>query len=129
MDYKLLCKISAFAAVLVGVFLILGGYGHLEAIIAGIRSQGEQPGMAFLPRMATGGVLLIPGLFNIAASPWIWLGKSQALLLSLVLTLASFLYFVYLLVVGVPDHPIAAFAVIVGAYLALLIFTRSRIGK
>ena len=70
--------------------------------------------------MATGGVLLVPGLLNLGLAWWILRGRRFAIVTAFLGTLAAFAYLFYLFLVGVPDHPIATFVIIVGAYLALL---------
>ena len=121
LDRLLLAKLAAVAAVIVGIFLVLGGYGHLEAILA---EQGD--GAGSLTRLASGGVLLIPGIFNIGLAWFLWQSRSWAYLTALLVTLVAFAYLVYLFITGVPGHPIGLFCGILGAHVGLLLAARPR---
>jgi hypothetical protein len=128
-NQQLLTKITAVAALVVGVFLVIGGYGHLQGTWGGLTDNNELSGLETFTMLASGGVLLIPGLINIVSCIWIWRAKPKALLFSILVTLIAFAYLFYLLVNGVPNHPIGFFALLLAAYLLLLLYTRSDLKK
>jgi len=119
--------LTASASLVVGVFLVMGGYGHLNAVIPIWLAQDQSFGISSLVLLATGGVLLLPGVINLVTCWWIWRRRKWAFVLSLAATSASFLYLAYLLITGVPGHPIVFFAVLIGAYLALLVYAWSNL--
>jgi hypothetical protein len=124
LNQQVLTKITAVAALVVGVFLALGGFGHLQGTWGGISNNDELSGLQIFAMLASGGVLLIPGLINIGSCIWIWRAKPKALLINTMVTLLAFAYLVYLLIAGVPNHPIGFFAIILAAYLVLLFNAR-----
>jgi hypothetical protein len=121
LNKRWLFRFTSVAAFVVGVFLILGGAGHLQAIYEQIQTNHLTINFGLIPALASGGVLVIPGALNLFICPWIGKGGNRAVLWCIFATLAAFLYLAYLMVTGVPDHPIMLFTLIVGAYLVLLI--------
>lgn len=114
---------AGVAALLVGIFLILGGQGHLAAMLEVVRESRQPLGFEHLSILATGGILLVPGMLNLGLAWWILRGRRAAVLTALLATLAAFVYLVYLLIIGVPDHPIATFVIVLGVHLFMLAAT------
>ena len=84
------CRSAAVFAVVVGVFLLLGGWGHLSAILAA--SAGQPFDYRFVSLITTSGILMFPGVVAIATSYWLWQGRSWAYVSCLVSASALMLY-------------------------------------
>lgn len=109
-------RLAAVAAALVGVFLVLGGTGHLNATWS--------TAMAGSPQLLIPGIILcLGGLFNLWASMVLWRRQSSLDKVALGVNIAVFAYLGVLMWDGVPDHPISSFTVVVGLFLALLLFS------
>jgi hypothetical protein len=77
-------------AVVVGLFLIMGGVGHLVAIL---ETRAGQPfDYRFVSLLATSGFLMVPGAVGILTSYWLWHGRSWAYLACLASASALMLY-------------------------------------
>jgi hypothetical protein len=84
------CKLAAVVAVVVGVFLLLGGGGHLSAIL---ETRAGQPfDYRFVSLLTTSGILMFPGAVALAASYWLWQGRAWAYVSCLLSTAALMLY-------------------------------------
>jgi hypothetical protein len=84
------CKLAAVVAVIVGVFLLLGGGGHLSAVL---ESRAGQPfDYRFVSLLTTSGILMFPGLVALVASYWLWQGRVWAYVSCLLSTSALMLY-------------------------------------
>lgn len=84
------CKVAAVLAVAVGILLLLGGGGHLSAVL---ETRAGQPfDYRFVSLLTTSGILMFPGLVSIAASYWLWQGKTWAYVSCLLSTSALMLY-------------------------------------
>jgi hypothetical protein len=84
------CKVAAVLAVVVGALLLLGGWGHLSAVLA--TRVGQPFDYRFVSLLTTSGILMFPGLVSIAASYWLWQGKTWAYASCLLSTSALVLY-------------------------------------
>jgi hypothetical protein len=83
-------KLAAVSAVIVGVFLLLAGGGHLTAIL---ETRAGQPfDYRFVSLLTTSGILIVPGVVGIATSYWLWHGRSWAYVSCLLSTGALLLY-------------------------------------
>jgi hypothetical protein len=65
-DHDWSCKLVAVAAGIVGLLMMLGGVGHLVAIVSVAISQHKPYDFRLVSLIATGGILLYPGLVNLA---------------------------------------------------------------
>jgi hypothetical protein len=84
------CKFAAVLAVPVGVLLMLGGWGHLSAVLD---SRAGMPfDYRFVSLLTTSGILMFPGLVSVLASYWLWHGKVWAYVSCLLSTSALMLY-------------------------------------
>ena len=83
-------KLAAVGAVIVGVFLLLAGGGHLTAIL---ETRAGQPfDYRFVSLLTTSGILIVPGVVGIATSYWLWRGRTWAYVSCLLSTGALMLY-------------------------------------
>jgi hypothetical protein len=120
------CKLAAVLAVIVGVFLLLGGGGHLSAVLD--TRAGQPFDYRFVSLLTTSGILMFPGLVSLLASYWLWHGRVWAYV-SCVLSTSALLLYLGLLVymkAQVPDGETAAgpevyfFAALASAYLVVM---------
>jgi len=120
------CKVAAVLAVVVGVLLLLGGGGHLSAVLA--TRAGQPFDYRFVSLLTTSGILMFPGLVSLLASYWLWHGRVWAYV-SCVLSTSALLLYLGLLVymkAQVPDGETAAgpevyfFAALVSAYFVVM---------
>ena len=89
-------RVAAVAAVIAGIFLLLGGGGHLSAVL---ESRAGQPfDYRFVSLLTTSGILIFPGVVGIGASYWLWRGSAWAYVSCLLSALALMLYLVLLVV-------------------------------
>ena len=102
------CRVAAIFAVVVGLFLLLGGGGHLSAIL---ETRGGQPfDYRFVSLLTTSGILMFPGGVGIATSYWLWRGRTWAYVSCLLSASALMLYLALLIYMKahVPDGATAA---------------------
>ena len=97
------CRVAAIFAAVVGLFLMLGGAGHLAAIL-GTRA-GQPFDYHFASLLTTGGILMFPGVVGIATSYWLWQARTWAYVACLISASELMLYLVLLLYMKtqVPD--------------------------
>jgi len=109
----------AWAAIVLGLLIGIAGILHTTAVISVALRQGKPYDFRLVSLLATGGILIYPGLINIGISPWIKQGHPWALAMSAVVTLPLMVYQALL----VPaHHSNQMFAVILnGLYLCFLI--------
>lgn len=117
-----LYRIAAVGAVLVGVFLMMGAYGHIAAVRPMMDAEGTAPGSLRL--WLPGLILAFAGMLSVALSKWLWAGMRLAVAAALLINALALAYFLYLLWTGVPNHPVGLFAGIVSCNLVLLMATR-----
>lgn len=122
-------KAATLVAVAIGGMLLLGGWGHLSAILD---SRAGQPfDYRFVSLITTSGILMFPGLVSIAMAFWLWRGRSWAYISCLLSISALSLYLGLLIYMKakVPDAATAAgdevyiFSGLVGFYLLVLVAT------
>lgn len=119
-----LYKLAAAGAVLLSVLLTLGANGHFVAIWAQVMSEDTA-----LPRrlllMLPGAMLAGTAALNILFSKPLWQARGYALTATLVGNLLTMLYLIYLMIRGVPDHPIGIFLALETSYVMLLMGIRT----
>jgi len=109
----------AWAAIVLGLFFGVAGIAHTTAVISVAVRQGKPYDFRLVSLLATGGILVYPGLINIGISRWIKQGHPWALAMSAVVTLPLLVYEALL----VPAHHSnqALGVIISGLYLCFLI--------
>ncbi|MEM1412818.1 MAG: hypothetical protein AAGH19_10720 [Pseudomonadota bacterium] len=116
--------VAVFAGV-VGVFLLLGSFGHLDATMSLVRGLSLPTLLLLFP-----GVLLLGiGLFNLLASWGLWNGKPLIYSVAVGINGLLLAYLAFLLLRGVPGHPLWFFTGLVGAYFLLLMAVRQHLRK
>ena len=126
------CKFAAALAVAVGVLLILGGVGHLTAIL---QSRAGQPfDYRFVSLLTTSGILIFPGIVALSTSVWLWRGRTWAYVSNLLSTSALMLYLLLLayMRMQVPDSAVgselyymsAAALALLATMLSVLVWNR-----
>jgi len=102
------CRAAAIFAVIAGVSLLIGGWGHLSAIL---ETRAGQPfDYRFVSLLTTSGILMFPGIVGIATSYWLWQGRTWAYVSCLLSASALMLYLVLLVYMKaqVPNDATAA---------------------
>ena len=120
------CKLAAVVAVPVGVLLLLGGWGHLSAVLAA--RAGQPFDYRFVSLLTTSGILMFPGIVSLLACYWLWHGKVAAYVACLLSSSALMLYLGLLVYMKtqVQDAATSAgpevyfFTALVAAYLVVL---------
>ncbi|WP_226704511.1 hypothetical protein [Microbulbifer elongatus] len=118
-----LYNLAAVGALLLGALLTLGAYGHFIAVWSQITSQDND----FIRRL----LLILPGamltgtaVLNILLSKPLWQARGYALSITLASNLLATLYLIYLMIQGVPDHPIGVFLALEMSLVILLVAIR-----
>ncbi|WP_193164112.1 hypothetical protein [Microbulbifer hainanensis] len=119
-----LYNLAAAGAVLLGALLTLGAYGHFVAVWSQITGEDT----ALLRRL----LLMLPGAtlagtaaLNILFSKPLWQARAYALTVTLAGNLLALLYLIYLMIQGVPDHPIGVFLALEMSLVILLVALRA----
>jgi hypothetical protein len=109
----------AWVAIVLALVFGIAGLFHTTAVISVAVRQGKPYDFRLVSLLATGGILVFPGLINIGISRWIKQGHPWALAMSAVVTLPLLVYEALL----VPArHSNQIWGVIVnGLYLCFLI--------
>ncbi|MFC6635598.1 hypothetical protein [Microbulbifer taiwanensis] len=119
-----LYNLAAVAAVFLSVFLTLGAYGHFAAVW--VQMMGEDTAMLRrLLLMLPGAMLAGTAVLNILLSKPLWQARGFALTVALAGNLLTMAYLVYLLIRGVPGHPIGTFLALEMSYFILLVGIRA----
>ncbi|WP_078085613.1 hypothetical protein [Microbulbifer mangrovi] len=123
-QHNSLYRLAAVGALLLSIFLALGAYGHFVAVW--LQLAGEDT--ALLRRL----LLMLPGVtlagtatLNILFSKPLWQARDYALTATLTGNLAAMLYLIYLMIQGVPDHPIGVFLALEMSLVILLLGIRA----
>jgi hypothetical protein len=82
----------AWVAIALGLLLGIAGVLHTSAVISVALRQGKPYDFRLVSLLATGGILIYPGLINIGISRWIRQGHPWALAMSAVVTLPLLVY-------------------------------------
>ncbi len=113
-------RLAALLAAAVGVFLLLGAFGHLDAVWSLARDFSVRSLLLLLP----GAILLVIGLFNLLSTGPLWMGWNGVVSVALGLNTGLLAYLLFLVVRGVPGHPLLFFTGLVAALLAVLTVSR-----
>ncbi|MEM7612092.1 MAG: hypothetical protein AAF270_10455 [Pseudomonadota bacterium] len=109
---NLLPRTAAIGGVLLGLMLAAGAYGHIFAVWSMIDANRT----LLLPALS----LAFASLINIALCPPLWVGEQWAVTAALIANAAATGYLVYLLLQGVPNHPIGFFVALVSSHVVVL---------
>lgn len=93
-----------------GVGGVIGAVGHLVAVVAVAVHQHKPFDFRLVSLIATGGMLLYPGLLNLGISKWIGRGRQWAFAMSAFGTIALLAYAILLLFMKTPPDPTNPFA-------------------
>ena len=115
-----LYNLAAASAVFLGALLTLGAYGHFVAVWAQML-DGDAGLQRRLLLMLPGAMLAGTAVLNILLSKPLWQARSYALIAALVGNLLAMVYLVYLLIRGVPGHPIGTFLALEMSFVILLV--------
>ena len=107
-------RLGAAGSAMLGLFLLVGGAGHLAAVWPGAAAHGSM--LVPMPGL----LLLAAGVFNLAAGIWLWRGRTGWQWAALAANGVLAVYLARLLTTGVPDHPIGAFLVLVCGQVIIL---------
>lgn len=121
---NLLYRLAAIGGVLVGIFLLLGAYGHLAAVLPAISSESGGEIVQQFALLLPGLLLFVSGVLNAALCKYLWDEKQWSLQLALLSNVVVLTYLGYLLWKGVPDHPVGMFLAMVASHVVLLGATR-----
>lgn len=89
------CRVAAVFAVVAGAFLLLGGWGHLSAVL---ETRAGQPfDFRFVSLLTTSGILMFPGVVSVGTSYWLWQGRTWAYISCLLSVSALTLYLTLLI--------------------------------
>ncbi|AOS97847.1 hypothetical protein AUP74_02445 [Microbulbifer aggregans] len=119
-----LYNLAAVGAVLLGVLLTLGAYGHFVAIWGQMMSEDVALQRRLL-LMLPGVVLAGTAALNILFSKPLWQARGYALTVTLAGNLLAALYLTYLMIQGVPNHPIGVFLALETSFVILLVSLRA----
>jgi len=121
--YNALYNLAAVGALLLSALLTLGAYGHFVAVWSQITGEDTALLRRFL-LMLPGAILAGTAALNILFSKPLWQARGYALSATLAGNLFAMLYLIYLMIQGVPDHPIGVFLTLEMSMVILLIAIR-----
>ncbi len=114
-------RLASAGAALLGIFLLLGAWGHLQAVTDAVFGSGADSTANRLALLLPFAVLAVTGLTNLAIFNPLWNGTTLALHLALASNGLALAYLLYLLVIGIPGHPVGLFtALVVSEWLVLV---------
>ncbi|QFT55153.1 hypothetical protein [Microbulbifer sp. THAF38] len=119
-----LYRLAAISAVILGLFLTLGAQGHLVAIWPMVTSEGTDLShglLLMLPSMMLAGAAVL----NLLLCKPLWQERGYALNVTLASNLLTMSYLFYLMIRGVPNHPIGVFLALEMSFVLLLVVTRA----
>ena len=119
-----LYNLAAVGAVLLGALLTLGAYGHFVAIwpqVTGTETALLRRVLLVLPGVMLAGTATL----NILLSKPLWQARSYALTITLAGNMLALLYLLYLMIQGVPGHPIGVFLALEMSLVTLLLAIRT----
>ena len=113
--------LAAVGGLVMGVFLLLGAYGHYAAVWPMLDAPLDEGRFRLL---LPGLMLALPGVINIVVCRAVWVGARWSVNLSLAANILAAVYLGYQLFRGVPGHPIGLFLALVSSYTLLLVAIR-----
>jgi hypothetical protein len=113
-------RIAAASGVLVGVFLLLGGYGHLVGVREALEAAIETPGESAFTLVLPGLLLIGTGLVDLGICRALWWGARWPVTLGLIANVIATLYVAFLLAEGLPNHPVGFFLALLSSHVVLL---------
>jgi hypothetical protein len=117
-----LYPLSAAGSLLAGIFLLLGAYGHFEAVLPSLSAAHDDANAFAL--LLPGSILAAAGVLSVALCKSLWDGRRRGLNAALTINTLTLAYLLYLMWQGVPNHPVAVFTGIVACNLVVLLTTR-----
>ncbi|WP_444931325.1 hypothetical protein ACJJIF_05965 [Microbulbifer sp. SSSA002] len=114
-----LYRLAAFGAVILGLFFTLGAQGHFVAIWPVVTS-GEMGLSRRLLLMLPGVMLAGTVVLNLLLCKPLWQERGYALNVALAGNLLVMSYLLYLMIRGVPNHPIGVFLALEMSFVILL---------
>lgn len=118
--FNLLPPLASVAGVLVGVFLVLGAYGHFTAVWPTLVGSAGAPVFKRLMLIVPSVVLVLTGVMNIGFCRLLWTRVAWTLKLALMCNLATVIYLTYLMITGIAGHPIGLFLALSCSYVLVL---------
>ncbi|WP_226647725.1 hypothetical protein [Microbulbifer variabilis] len=119
-----LYRLAAIGAVILGLFLTLGAQGHFVAIWPMVISEGMDLSHGLL-LMLPGVMLAGTAVLNLLLCKPLWQERAYALNVTLTGNLLTMSYLFYLMIRGVPNHPIGVFLALEMSFVLLLVVTRA----
>ncbi|AWF81646.1 hypothetical protein BTJ40_12870 [Microbulbifer sp. A4B17] len=119
-----LYRLAACGAVVLGLFLLLGAQGHFAAIWPLVTS--DSIGLSRRLLLILPGVMLAgTAVLNLLLCKPLWQERRYALNVTLAGNLLTTSYLFYLMIRGVPNHPIGIFLALEMSFVLLLLVTRN----
>ncbi|WP_444946626.1 hypothetical protein ACJJIP_08275 [Microbulbifer sp. VTAC004] len=119
-----LYRLAAISAVILGLFLTLGAQGHFTAVWPLVASDGMGLSRRLL-LMLPGVMLAGTAVLNFLLCKPLWQVRGYALNVTLAGNLLAMCYLFYLMIRGVPNHPIGVFLALEMSFVLLLVATRA----
>jgi len=120
-----LYSLAAAGAVLLGLFLLAGAGGHIVAVWPSLDAAANPTPGNPVTLLLPGGVLATTGVLNLGLSAPLWKGNRRALNWALACNIVAAAYCGWLLLRGVPDHPIGLFLAVTSSEVLLLSAVRA----
>ncbi|MEM9305370.1 MAG: hypothetical protein AAGE01_24895 [Pseudomonadota bacterium] len=113
-------RVASGAGVFVGIFLLLGGLGHLSGVQAALERAAATPDESTFILILPALLLISAGAINLGLCIPLWRGLGWSINSALIANVLTTAYVAYLLSAGVPDHPIGTFLAILASFVVLL---------
>lgn len=124
LQHNALYRLAAIGAVILGLFLTLGAQGHFIAVWPLVTSDGMDLSRRLL-LMLPGVMLAGTAVLNLLLCKPLWQDRRYALHVTLAGNLLTMGYLLYLMIRGVPNHPIGVFLALEVSFVLLLVATRA----
>ena len=113
-------RVASGSGVLLGAFLLLGGFGHLFGVRAPLAETVSPSDQSLFALLLPTVVLIGAGLTNIGLCRSLWRGHEGALNGALLVNALTMVYVASLLPRDVPGHPIGTFLALAACHVVLL---------